>query len=217
MKIKDKPCKGTGKTKGLGCGEITKFRKYGLCASCLGEFLFGTEQGKLILEKTKIKAKNKVKKELTPKRKYIKWTDKPLNEMIQHVQFSIVNHYIKLRDNECYNRCISSNCAIIDAGHYYPTTIGRMRFNIMNIHGQNHSDNRFKSGNLAAYKAGLIERHGLNYFTTLERLKIDSNKWPKLDRIELIKIGKTYEHLAKKRIWCFNHYEFENYKNIINK
>ena len=214
---KKNKCKGSGKASGNGCNNIDYRYKFGLCRTCFFDWLNNANEGedyRTELIKTTI---NKVRKEKKVTRKYVKWEDKPLNEMINYVQFNIVNPYIKLRDNTCYNRCISSNNSIVDAGHYFPTTIGTMRFNIMNIHGQNDSDNRFKSGNLAAYKDGLIQRHGIDYFNTLERLKKESKDWPKLTRIDLIEIGKTYEHLTKKRLWCFTHIEFENYKQILNK
>ena len=217
IEVKQKYCKGTGNAKGYGCKKLVYKRTYGLCSSCYKYWLLNTPEGSEKLQKTQIRAKKKVEKESKPRRKYTKWKEKPLNEMIQYVQFEIVNKYIKLRDSAKFGRCISSDNAIIDAGHYYPTTISKLRFNIANIHGQNHSDNRFKSGNLAAYKEGLIRRHGQKYFNTLERLKLESINWPKLDKIELIKIGITYEYLTKKMIWCFNHEEFENYKHLINK
>jgi len=211
--MKQKKCLGTGKAKGYGCGKQTEFRKYGLCNNCYRHFLYETPEGSEIIKKFTIKAK----KELKPKRKYIKWIDKPFNEMVKYVQFEICNKYIRWRDNSKYGRCISSGLSIVDAGHYFPTTISQLRFCCQNIHGQNWSDNRFKSGNLQAFKDGLILRYGQKYFDTLERLKIDCRNWPKLDRIELIRIGKTYEYLLKKEIHCFTHDEFENYKDLINK
>jgi len=217
IESKKNKCRGSNKAIGYGCGIIDFRYKFGLCKTCFFVWLNKSKEGKdyaPILIKTTL---NKVKKESKVTRKYVKWDEKPLKEMIQYVQFNIVNPYIKFRDIACYGRCISSNNSIVDAGHFYPTTISTMRFVVSNIHGQNDSDNRFKAGNLAAYKEGLIQRHGLSYFNTLERLKQDSINWPKLDKIELIRIGKTYEHLTKKSIWCFTHLEFNNYKNILNK
>jgi len=209
-----KKCKGTGRAKSFGCGEIKFIHRYSLCCKCFYEFLYNSEEGESLLSKTMIKAKKIASK--PKKRKYIKWVDKPLSEMVKYVQFEIVNPYIRLRDKTKFNRCISSNNGIVDAGHYYPTTFNKLRFCCQNIHGQNDSDNRFKSANLASYKEGLIDRFGQKYFDELEKLKADSNSWPKMDRIELIRIGKTYEHLTKKRIWCFRHEEFDNYKDLTN-
>lgn len=217
IKKKPKKCKGTGKAKGYGCSQIKYIQRYGLCSDCFKNWVYNTDEGKELLKKTITSATKKVAKETRKKKKYVKWIDKPLNEMVQYVQFKIVNPYIKLRDNTCYGRCISSGNAIIDAGHFFATTEIKLRFNVQNIHGQNHSDNRFKGGNLQAYKEGLISRHGQSYFNTLERLKTESKDWPKIDRVELIKIGKTYEYLTRNRIWCFTHLEFENWKNLINK
>lgn len=214
IKTKKNKCRGTGKTLNHGCGSLVFRYKFGLCRTCFFKWLNDTPEGKdysLQFIRTTL---NKVKK-LTPKRKYIKWTDKPFKEMVKYVQDNICNPYIRLRDIENYGTCISSGKRIQDAGHYYPTTICHLRFSPQNIHGQNGSDNRFKGANLLEYKQGLIDRYNDTYIYELECLKL--SKPPKLDKSELIRIGKTYEFLMKKQIWCFRHEEFENYKNIINK
>jgi hypothetical protein len=55
---KEKKCKGIGKASSVnGCGTLTKYRKFGLCSSCLSDFLFNTDSGKLIFNKISIKVK----------------------------------------------------------------------------------------------------------------------------------------------------------------
>ena len=50
---KPKPCKGTGKAISVkGCGTKTLWRRYGLCPDCLADFLFGTDAGKILMQKS---------------------------------------------------------------------------------------------------------------------------------------------------------------------
>ena len=215
---KKNKCKGTGKAINYGCGKLVYRFKYGMCAACYRIWLYSSDEGKRLIAAIIPKAKKKVIKESKPKRKHIKWTDKDFQEMVKYVQIEICNPYIRLRDNESYGVCISSRMRIMDAGHFYPrSTDPKLRFCVQNIHGQNGSDNRFMGGNLIKYQDGLISRHGRNYVVDLKKLKDSSHKWPKLDKNELIKIGKTFEYLTKRNIWCFTHIEFENYKNILHK
>jgi hypothetical protein len=215
---KYKPCKGTGKAKGYGCKKPSYKRVYGLCDKCYVDWLLNTPEGKEKLEKTRIKARKKVEKELKPKRKYIKWADKDLKDMVAYVQDEICNPYIRLRDIENSYRCISSGGVVEHAGHYI--SVGEnasMRFIISNIHGQSARANTHKHGDVLRYKEGLINRFGQKYLDDLERLKVKYSTGKHLDKLEVIRIGKTYEWLTKKKVWCWIHDEFENYKNIINK
>ena len=218
MKVKQKKCKGSGKAKDHGCNGIKFTFKYGLCKDCFIKWLHSTDEGKKMLSSTTIKAKKKVVNESKPKRKWTRWIDKEYQEMKQYVQDEICNPYIRLRDIENYNVCISSNNQIHDAGHFFSKgSCEQLRFSPQNIHGQNRSDNGYKGGNLIDYEIGLIKRHGDKYLKGLKKLKVDSHKWPKLDKSELIKIGKTYEYLTKSKLWCYTQIEFNNYKELINK
>ena len=217
MNIKKHKCLGTGEAKGYGCSKLKYHFRYGLCESCFSNWLYNSKKGKALLSKTLKRAEKEIVKSHKVKRKYIKWIDKEFRDMVKYVQFEIVNPYIRERDKVNFGRCISSGNSIVDAGHYYPTTECKLRFSPHNIYGQNHSDNRFKGGNIHAFKEGIINRFGKKHFDELEKLKRDSHKWPKLDKVELIRIGKTYEYLTKNKTWCFRHEEFENYKELINK
>lgn len=218
IKAKQKPCKGTGRAKGYGCKKLAYKRTYGLCDDCFKEWLYSTPEGLEVIKKYSIRAKKKVDKDLKPTKAYIKWQDKDLKDMVQYVQFNIVNPYIVARDKMKFGRCISSNLSISDAGHLYAVSKEpRLRFNIMNIHGQSVRDNRFQDGEFLKYEQGIINRYGIDYLRKIKRIRAESIEWPKLDRIELIRIGKTYKYLHKHKIWCMAHEEFENYKDIINK
>jgi len=45
MKTTPKICKGTGKAKGHGCGQLSNNRKFGLCPSCFADWVLHTENG----------------------------------------------------------------------------------------------------------------------------------------------------------------------------
>ena len=61
--MKEKKCKGTAKAKDYGCGELSVWRKYGLCRPCYAKWLYTSEEGKELIERSRIKAKKKVEQE----------------------------------------------------------------------------------------------------------------------------------------------------------
>ncbi len=214
---KKNKCRGSGKAKGYGCNNLVFRYKYGLCHTCFFKWLNSTPEGKEMRPSVIKSALNSVRKS-KPKRKYIKWEDKPTNEMITYVQDNICNPYVRFRDTESGYRCISSNGVIEHSGHCFSVgSCPGLRFEISNIHGQQAKANTHLHGDFQNYKEGLIKRHGIKYFEKLEQLKIKANRSKQLDRLEVIRIGKTYEWLTKNKQICFNHDEFENYKNILNK
>ena len=210
MKINKNTCKGTGRALGYGCGyPVYRFR-FGLCQTCYQDWLINSPNGKAYVLKMMIKSKPKKKKIA---HKYIKWQDKEFPEMKTYVQEQFCNPYIRLRDIENFGYCISSGKEIQDAGHYFSRgSCESMRFCVQNIHGQCRHSNTTKHGDLENFTAGLINRHGLEYFKELQNLKIYYSKNRILDKNEVLLIGKTYKYLTKKRIWVFTQNEFENYK-----
>ena len=46
MELKIKPCKGTSKAIGFGCGKDSMYRKLGMCAFCFRRWLLETDEGK---------------------------------------------------------------------------------------------------------------------------------------------------------------------------
>lgn len=85
------------------------------------------------------------------------------------------NRYIRIRDkNKC---CISSGKPLVDnevgggydAGHYRSRgAAGHLRFHLLNCWGQSKHDNRYLSGNISAYRLGLIDRIGIERVEALE-------------------------------------------------
>ncbi len=73
---KQKKCKGQNKAFGFeGCGKLTLFRKHGLCASCLADWVDSTENGKTFLKSIQIKGIKRIeannKKERTAEKRMV--------------------------------------------------------------------------------------------------------------------------------------------------
>jgi hypothetical protein len=158
--------------------------------------------------------KTQLPKAKTVKRKrWANWRDRPLPELIQHVQDRICNPYIRFRDDTKYGRCISCLGRISQAGHRFPVgTNGKMRFMVNNIHGQEISCNHFKSGNLDEYDKGLIRRHGQKYLDTLKATFLNYRNLRKFDRYNVVLIGETYKYLHENKILVFDQEVFDDYK-----
>jgi hypothetical protein len=160
----------------------------------------------------------KKSKTKTGRKKPVKWKDKDLAAMVQHVQNKFCNPYIRARDIACYGKCISCNSSITQAGHRYCVgDFPGMRFMINNIHGQEVSCNHYKSGNIDAFDRGLNGRHGEAYTEALKRESLiyirSGHKWLRSD---VIAIGETYNYLLKNEIWIFTQEEFNNERDNIN-
>jgi Bacteriophage Lambda NinG protein len=85
------------------------------------------------------------------------------------------NQFIRERDRHAGHACISSgkpldwNGNAVDAGHYRSRgSAPHLRFDERNCHAQSKHDNRYASGNVVGYRAGLIERIGLDAVEGLE-------------------------------------------------
>lgn len=147
------------------------------------------------------------------------WKDKDLQGLIKHVQSEFCNPYIRERDKVLYGKCISCNSGITEAGHRFPVgSYNGMRFLINNIHGQETSCNRFKSGNLDEYDKGLINRYGQEYLDKLKKqAQIYKASNHKFTRFDVIAIGETYKHLLDNEIWIDEPKIFDNWKQKIIK
>lgn len=190
---KEKPCKGTGQTKGYGCGKLTKFRKYGLgtMCGCYGEWLFGTDLGKLKLKK----AIDKVQKPRIELEKAFeeKKDRNKITTLIQSV-VSVCHTYIRLRDKG--KPCIACGTPYKEdfhASHYYKSELySSLKFNEHNIHGGCQECNLRKEGNLSEYAVRLPERIGEDAFTNLNYLASQDKKQVfKWDR-EMLKATRDY-------------------------
>lgn len=184
---KEKPCKGTGKAISVkGCGIKTKYRTFGLCSSCLSDFLFETDAGKLIMQKRIIpQAKVKVNKEQKKVDAVTRESLKTLSDYTKELQKEI-NTIVRLIDKDF--KCISTGKPLnekYDAGHFYSCGSNpSLRFNLLNIYAQSVYANQHLSGDQINFINGINENYGSGLKSIVLRLKKD---YPilKLDREQL--------------------------------
>lgn len=201
IETKAKPCKGINKAKGIiGCGEITIYRKYGLCSSCLSDFLFENDKGKLIMQKS-ILPKAKIKTESENKKK-IREAKEKLKTPAEHsrVLQQVINSIAREIDKSCV--CISNRKPIPKAqeqgGHFYSrSAYPDLRFNLHNIFLQSTHDNMYKSGNITGFIDGLSEEYGKDYCEYVQELK-NSCKGLKLSIDEIKEATKKAREILKR-------------------
>ena len=107
------------------------------------------------------------------------------------------NEFIRWRDRVAGHACISSGRPLdwsgnmTDCGHY--RSVGsspHLRFDERNAHAQSKHDNQFLSGNVAAYRIGLIDRIGLSAVVLLE-CDQEPRKYSAQDLIEMASIYRA--------------------------
>lgn len=108
--------------------------------------------------------------------------------------------YTRIRDRIAGCACISSGKPLdwtgnrVDAGHYRSRgAASHLRYDERNCHAQSKHDNRYLSGNIAAYRVLLIERIGIDAVESLENNNC-THKWT---REELREIRDTYRQKAR--------------------
>jgi hypothetical protein len=125
---------------------------------------------------------------------------KTIPDLIKEAQREF-NSFIRARDRHSGARCISSGQLLdwsgngVDAGHYRSVgSAPHLRFDERNCHAQSKHDNQWRSGNVVAYRLGLIERIGLEAVEALE----SDNRIHKWQRDELIAIKNKYRAMRKE-------------------
>lgn len=100
------------------------------------------------------------------------------------------NRFIVLRDQG--KPCISCKRYVpLCAGHFRSVGAApELRFCEDNVHGQCHECNGNKSGNVALYRLGLIEKIGLTRVETLEQYHPPQN-WTVYDLHEIERVYKA--------------------------
>ena len=113
---------------------------------------------------------------------------------------SAFNRYIRARDMGkpciCCGRSQGDikHGGSVDAGHYRSRgSAPGLRFNLMNCHSQLAYCNRYLSGNVVGYRAGLIERIGLE---RVERLEAD-NSPRRFDTEYLQRVKRIFTNRAR--------------------
>jgi len=199
MEIKEKPCKGTGAAKGYGCGIKTKHRVYGLgkMCGCYSDWLLNSENGKIKLQKSIIKAtKPRIDLEAA---KTERDNRKSISNLLINLR-CLIHSYIRERDKG--KNCISCNTphdASFQAGHFYKSELfSTLRFDERNINGQCQKCNIYNSGNESGYRVGIINRFGKQRLDELDAMaELEKQKTHKWERDELLKIREIYKQKIK--------------------
>jgi hypothetical protein len=160
MKTKAKKCKGTGKAKGYGCGNLVDVRTYGLGKfCCYTNWLLNTDEGREKLAASQVRAKK-----IVVKRRKAEWRKQKLARIpfTQKLQQEI-NHIARLIDvgRPCLARGIHARQ--MHAGHVYSrASTPSAKFNLHNIHRQSARSNGSQVEDAKMFD-GLRAEYGLQY------------------------------------------------------
>lgn len=192
--LKKKPCKGSGKANGYGCGEIVLKRTYGLGYSCgcFYEWLNNTKEGGEYLEKVRIKSKVKVKKEKARKSKEDKdkitdWKNK-LQEKVQEIA-RLIDYDLNCLARPERKGQMHGGHVIAKGGN------SQMRFNLHNIHRQSAQSNKWFSDDIKM-REGLEREYGKEYLDFVLGLK--SYPVPKHSNLEYQEFYKKACKIANR-------------------
>jgi hypothetical protein len=191
MDRKKKKCKGIGKAKDSGCGEIKYPHRYGLCSPCFGEWLYSTPNGKSVLNKSIITGKNKVKAEKKRKDKEKKEALKTIAQLIQDARRPF-QKLIRMRDQGkqciCCGIPLPYNISGYDGGHLFSAEkFTGLIFHPDNVHGQSIKCNKYDYGNSSGYLTNLPNRIGQERVDNLKKLsaKLREYNWGRQELIDL--------------------------------
>ena len=173
---KEKKCKGTGKAKTYGCGNVLMIHdgRYGLCDKCFITFLKESPYADEIIKNISKKVHNKALREEREERQKQKEEIKTLAELKKELQ-TLVNFIVRHIDYD--HGCISCNHGWEDkwtrqrqAGHFFDKKHNdNLRFHMYNIFCQCTICNDRLSANLDNYRKGII-----NHFSSDTMSYIDS-------------------------------------------
>jgi hypothetical protein len=196
MIVKEKPCKGINKARMIkGCGKLTLYRTFGLCSSCLSDFLFNSDAGKVVFNKINLKVKSDTAKAF---KSDLRTKLKTIGEYKADARKSF-QKWIRLRDSDknCIS-CNSSTADTFDGGHFYKAEVySGLIFNENNCHKQCRKCNRFMNGNELNFRKGLITRYGIDYVANLDNI-CDINRVKKYTKEELIAKKLQYDIKIKE-------------------
>ena len=191
MQVKPKICKGTNKAIGHGCGESKYIHRFGLCSKCFGTWLYSTDSGNELLEKSTIKGKKIVDQKEKKQWKERKEKTKTLPDWKKDLQKEI-NLIARIIDYG--HPCLARNYypKQLHGGHVYSVKSNdTIRFNLHNVHRQSAQSNHFQNDD-GLLREGLQKEYGMKYFDFVSELRqIKSLNLSKLEYKELHK--KAYK------------------------
>jgi hypothetical protein len=176
IKAKQKPCKGTGRAKGFGCGLLVYPKRFGLGICCYSKWLCESDEGKKLLGKSILYSKKKtdlVKKHELKEKKRELLTHGQVEGILQ----SIINTIIRLIDIDrgcisCDHGWDTNKTRQMHAGHRLSVgSNSTLRFNAYNIFLQCSICNNYLSGNERNFDLGIIKHWGAEYINKLESEK----------------------------------------------
>lgn len=156
----------------------------------------GKQQTRQKREKMSKAKRLEIRKRMTA----LKEMNKSHCQLISEAQ-SAVNKYVRVRDK--LKSCISCGMPLVgeklgggfDAGHYRSRGAApHLRFYTLNIHGQCKRCNRWLGGNYHEYRAGLVERLGLEKVKLIE----SDNRSRHYSDDDLRRIKKIFNQKARK-------------------
>lgn len=173
---KKKKCKGNFRSGHYkGCGEEKYIKLYGLCSSCVSDWMNDNDLGKLYLQKMTITAKKKVQREDDKKSK--EETKKAKIDLMSSDQYRskylqvVINKIARLIDFG--QPCIATgNYGKMAGGHFYSVGSNRtICLNLHNIHIQSFKSNSWNGGDERRYAIGLEKNYSKDYLDFVISLK----------------------------------------------
>lgn len=215
LENKPKPCKGINKAYGFeGCGKEYLNRKFGLCPSCMWDWMQTTAEGELYRLKQfgpKVEKVSRVRRK--EKRKRLKVDLMSVNQYRKTYVQGYFNNIIRSLD--AGYGCIANpgrHVKHYDAGHFY--SIGSnltLALNAHNVHKQSVESNQHKGGQPLEFYDGLVHRYGEEYAQWVKHLKqcppLKFNK-------ERLKEVKSILHKFEKELRETESYLFTKEKSI---
>ena len=173
--MKPKKCKGTGKAKGYGCQTESVWRKYGLCRSCYAKWLYTTDEGRELIERSRIKAKKKVETE--KKREWTKRKRELNSGKTMKLADTYFSRYIRLKYSKdgkctCYTCGALKDITDIDNGHFQKREHQATRYHEDNCRPQCKTCNGDvkHNGKQIEFRENLVREIGEDNVQEIERL-----------------------------------------------
>lgn len=213
--VKEKPCKGTGKAKGHGCGEMQLKRTYGLGHDCGCLYIWArdTKEGNEFLKKRIIpKAKREVarnNKEETKRQKIesTNWINKLQSKVQEIARIIDFGHTCLARKT---NGQMHGGHIFSKGGH------AEMRLNLHNIHRQSAHSNKYNSDD-GLLREQLSIEYGNEYWEFLVGLKKFSvPNYHNLDYYEFYKRACKIANRLKKNKEVLTVEERVSLRNEVN-
>ncbi len=196
----NKTCKGNYRVdKFEGCGGTSFKFTYGLCPSCLYEWMTTTENGKIYYSKSFEPKYKKVSiKRIKEADLEVRESMKSISRLINDARVPF-QKWIRQRDiNDGCISCSSLNVKLWHGGHYFKAELySGLIFNEINVNKQCEKCNTYGGGNESGYRIGLVKKYGEDAFKQLESIA-DQNRSYKFTREEIKEIKKKYQLKLKE-------------------